>query len=230
MSVRDDSHRVAELAETQYGVVSRRQLLDLGLTRSMVETRLRRGALVALHPGVYAVGHRQPVTTVERTLVDLATVLPSEQMSKALREAEHLRVVDVRELREAMRRVRTRKGSGHAVLDAVLLERRRRGTQLTRSVLEDRFLALCKRHGLPRPRMNTHVEGMEVDALWPGHRLAVELDGWARHKDRHAFQRDRDKGNTLTQAGYRVLRFTHDDVVRRPGEIAARVATFLVGA
>ena len=62
---------------------------------------------------------------------------------------------------------------------------------------------------------------MEVDACWPAHRLVVELDGWARHKDRHSFQRDRDKGNALTQAGYRLLRFTHDDVVRRGAEIAA---------
>lgn len=291
-----------ELGEAQYGVVSRRRLLDLGLTRSMVETRLRRGALVALHPGVYAVGHRQlrreghwlaavlwagtgaalshreaaahhglrasdrsridittvkrmksiagvdvhhsavldaqdvaiveriPVTTVERTLVDLATMLPSEQLSKALREAEHLRVVDVGSIEDALRRTRTRNGRGHATLRAVLEDHRRGGTQLTRSVLEDRFLALCKRQGLPRPRMNAHVEGMEVDALWPAHRLAIELDGWARHKDRHAFQHDRDKANALTQAGYRVLRFTHDDVVRRPGEIAARVAAFLAGA
>ena len=205
MSVRDDGHQIVELAEAQYGVVSRRQLLDIGLTRSMIETRLRRGSLVALHPGVYAVGHRQlrreghwlaavlalgpgaalshrdaaalhgllpssrsridvattrrarsgrgitvhqtvvleaqdltvvdviPVTTVARTLIDLAYVVPRERVAKALREAEHLRVVDVGELREAMRRVRTRKGRGHAVLDAVLLEQRRRGTQLTRS-------------------------------------------------------------------------------------------------
>lgn len=302
MSVEDDSHRVSELAEAQYGVVARRQLLGLGVTRSMVETRLRRGTLVALHPGVYAVGHRQlrregrwlaavlwagphaalshceaaalhglrssgrsrtdvttvrrmrratgvdphhtavlddrdvvtveriPVTTVERTLVDLADLLPRDQLARALREAEHLRVVDVRAIREAMQRVRTRKGCGHAALDAVLEEHRRRSTQLTRSVLEDRFLALCDAHGLPRPRTNVHVGDLEVDACWPDRRLAVELDGWERHKDRQAFQRDRAKGNGLTRAGWRVLRFTHDDVARRPAQTAALIAGLLAGA
>lgn len=303
MSVPDASHRVAALVARQYGVVSRRQLLALGVTASMVETRLRRGTLVQLHPGVYAMGHRQlrreghrvaallacgpgaalshreaaalhglrpsggdridvtttrrlrrpppgvqvhhttvlgdgdveridgmPVTTVARTLIDLAAVVPADSLAKALREAEHLRVLDVVAVEDTMRRTRTRRGRGHAALRAALEEHRRRGTQLTRSVLEDRFVALLDAHRLPRPRMNAHVEGREVDAAWPAAGLAVELDGWARHKDRHAFQRDRDKGNALTQAGWRLLRFTHDDVVRRPAEIAADIRRLLADA
>ena len=171
-----------------------------------------------------------PVTTVERTLVDLADVIARDSLAKALREAEHQRIVDTRTLREAMARTRTRKGPGHAKLRAVLDEHRRRGIQLTRSVMEDQFLMLCDRYGLPRPHTNLYVEGMEVDACWPSHRLAVELDGWARHKDRVAFQRDRDKGNALTGAGWRLLRFTHDDVVRRPAETAARIGRLFAEA
>ncbi|HET6449115.1 MAG TPA: DUF559 domain-containing protein [Conexibacter sp.] len=269
----------------------------------MVETRLRRGTLVLLYPGIYAAGHRQlrrqghwlaavlwagpgavlshrdaaalhglrpsnrsqievttrrrlrsrrpgvevrhsalldardvtvvegiPVTSVARTLVDLASVVAKESLAKALREAEHLRVLDLRDLRDAMHRTRTRHGSGHGRLSAILDEHRRRGTQLTRSVLEDRFLTLCDRYTLPRPTMNARVGPHEVDACWPAHRLAVELDGWARHQDRHAFQRDRTKGNDLTGAGWRLLRFTHDDVVRRSDEIAAAIGSFLAGA
>ena len=44
---------VADLARRQDGVVSRRQLLEAGLTRTDVETLLRRRGLVPLHPGVY---------------------------------------------------------------------------------------------------------------------------------------------------------------------------------
>jgi very-short-patch-repair endonuclease len=171
-----------------------------------------------------------PVTTVARTLVDLPGVVPREHVAKALREAEHLRVADLVEIEDALRRTRTRRGRGHATLRAVLVEHRRLGTQLTRSVLEDRFLALLDAHGLPRPRTNAHVGDDEVDALWPDRRLAVELDGWDRHKDRQAFQRDREKGNALLLAGYRLLRFTHDDVARRSAEIAARIHAELEGA
>lgn len=171
-----------------------------------------------------------PVTTVERTLADLADVVQRDSLAKALREAEHLRAVDLRDLRDAMARTRHRPGPGHARLTAVLEEHRHRGTQLTRSNLEDRLLALCERHGISRPHANFHVEGTEVDACWPAHRLAVELDGWERHKDRDAFQRDRTKGNALMRAGWCVLRFTHDDIVRRPAETASTLGAFLADA
>lgn len=171
-----------------------------------------------------------PVTSVARTLVDLADVVPKDGLAKALREAEHLRAVDVRDLRATMERTRNRPGPGHAKLRAVLDEHRRRGMQLTRSVLEERFVALLDAYELPRPRTNFHVGRLEVDACWPAHKLAVEFDGWERHKDRQAFQRDREKGNELTEAGWQLLRFTHDDVVRRPAEIAARIRRLLTDA
>lgn len=171
-----------------------------------------------------------PVTTVARTLVDLADVIPRDSLAKALREAEHLRTVHVGDLRDAMARTRHRPSPGHARLTAVLEEHGKRSIQLTRSILEDRFLTLCDRHGLPRPRTNAYVGPHEVDACWPAHRLAVELDGWERHKDRVAFQRDRDKSNALARAGWRVLRFTHDDVVRRAAQTAATIGAFVVDA
>lgn len=64
--------------------------------------------------------------------------------------------------------------------------------------------------------MNAIVDGLEVDAVWHAARVAVELDGWEFHRHRRAFQRDREKANALTTAGWTVLRFTHHDVVHRP--------------
>jgi very-short-patch-repair endonuclease len=64
---------------------------------------------------------------------------------------------------------------------------------------------------------------MEVDAAWPAARLVVELDGWAYHRTRQAFQRDRTRSNDLQAGGWTVLRFTHDDVVNRPAETAERI-------
>lgn len=61
---------------------------------------------------------------------------------------------------------------------------------------------------------------MQVDALWRNDRLVVELDGWQSHQTKHAFQRDRTRDVVLLRAGYRVARFTHADVVRRPGWVA----------
>jgi very-short-patch-repair endonuclease len=64
--------------------------------------------------------------------------------------------------------------------------------------------------------------------VWPAHRLAAELDGWAGHGTREAFQRE--KGNAVTRAGYRLLHFTHDDVVRRPADTARQIRAFLTDA
>jgi hypothetical protein len=53
------SARLAGLAEKQFGVIARPQLLALGLTEGEIRGHVRRGLLLRLHPGVYAVGHRR---------------------------------------------------------------------------------------------------------------------------------------------------------------------------
>ncbi|MDW5596231.1 type IV toxin-antitoxin system AbiEi family antitoxin domain-containing protein [Conexibacter stalactiti] len=168
-----------------------------------------------------------PVTTVARTLVDLACVVPKDHLAKAVQQAERLRSFDGRAVERALARTRNRHGTGHAALTALLAELRGIETQLTRSTLEIRFLALVDRYGLPRPRTNLHVHGREVDAWWPRARLAVEADGWRDHGTRVVFQRDREKGNWLALRGITLLRFTHDDVMRRPERVAAQLAEAL---
>jgi very-short-patch-repair endonuclease len=120
--------------------------------------------------------------------------------------------------------VRGRRGPSIAKLRAALQELEHHGAQLTRSPLEDRFLSLLDAHELPRPATNAHVASYEGDAVWPAARLVVELDGWDAHKTRRAFQHDRTKSNALTTDGWTVLRFTHDDVVRRPHDIAGQIS------
>ncbi len=166
-----------------------------------------------------------PVTTVARTLVDLAGVVPRQTLSKALSEAERLNVLDVRAIEDVLSRVRGRRGPGIARLRATLETHAALGATLTRSELEDRFVALLDAHHIPRPRLNAWIAaaGVEVDALWPTERLAVELDGYAHHSHRRAFERDREKANALVDLGYRVLRFTHRHVVHEPDATARRV-------
>jgi very-short-patch-repair endonuclease len=171
-----------------------------------------------------------PVTSVARTLVDLAGVVQPHQLAKALNEAERIHQVDVTAIARALERTRQRRGSGHAAMRAALASLAAKGVQLTRSELEDRFAALLDAHRLPHPLHNVLVHGFEVDAYWPAARLVVELDGHAFHHTRAAIQRDRDEDNELELAGYRVLRFTHDDVARRPARTAGRVRRALARA
>jgi very-short-patch-repair endonuclease len=166
-------------------------------------------------------------TTVARTLVDLAEVLAMDGLAKALSEAERQWKLDVRAIDQALARTRGRHGRGHAQLRAALAEHAAHGARLTKSQLEDRFVALLEAQSLPRPCLNAWIEDIEGDAVWPAAQLVVELDGWDSHKTRRAFQRDREKGNALLAAGWAVLRFTYRDVVRRPEEVAAQIAAQL---
>jgi very-short-patch-repair endonuclease len=168
-----------------------------------------------------------PVTSVARTLVDLGEVLAHQALVKVCGEAERQLTLDVKAIEEALERRRGRRGPATAKLRAALAELRQHGATLTRSHLEDQFLSLLDLHTLPRPATNAYVAGYEGDAVWRAARLVVELDGWDAHKTRRAFQHDRTKANALTAAGWTVLRFTHADVTRRPGEVAAQVGAEL---
>jgi len=161
-----------------------------------------------------------PVTTVARTLVDLAGLrLPHDHLTRAIKEAERQRSFDLRKVEAALARTRGRRGLGHRALREALEERRALEATLTLSPLEDAFLLLIRGGGLSLPATNVTIEGFQVDAVWRAQRVAVELDGWQDHGTRSAFERDRQRDAALTAAGWRVLRFTHRQVTQGPDAV-----------
>ncbi len=178
----------ATLACGESAVLSHRSAAELhGLLKSAAERiavsgprRCRPSASIESHrtrtlePHDVTEVERIPVTSVARTLLDLADVGPQRQVERALQQADVLRVFDLAALDDVLSR-----GTGRrtTVLRAALAQQRRRPA-VTRSELEEAFLALVDQAGLERPRMNTHVCGYEVDAHWPGHALAVEIDSF----------------------------------------------------
>jgi len=164
--------------------------------------------------------HGIPITTVARTLVDLAGAVPHDHLTRAVREAERQRTFDLRQVEAAMARMRGRRGPGHRALRAALAEAAAFEHDHTRSPLEDVFLRLVRSNGLPLPSTNAPVEGFEIDAVWRTQRVAVELDGWTDHQTRRAFETDRERDATLTAAGWRVVRFTYRQVTSRPDLVA----------
>jgi len=157
-----------------------------------------------------------PITTPARTLLDLAAVQPRRVVERATDQAEVLRLFDLDALRTVVEAHRGRPG---APVLASVLDHHAVGSTLTRSELEERFLALCDAHAVPRPQINTVVCGMEVDFHWPRRRLVVELDGYRFHATRAAFERDRRRDAVLAAAGIRVLRFTHRQLTTSPGDV-----------
>jgi predicted transcriptional regulator of viral defense system len=165
-----------------------------------------------------------PVTTAARTLLDLAATLKERELHRALDQAEIRELTEYRAL-DAI--ARAHPGHRGAVNLARALTEHYAGTTLTRSELEERFLALCAAYGLPTPAVNAHVGTLEVDFLFPRERVVVETDGFRFHGHRAAFERDRRRDAELTRAGYRALRFTHRQIVSEPAAVAATVAAAL---
>jgi very-short-patch-repair endonuclease len=165
-----------------------------------------------------------PVTTPARTILDLAAKLGERELHRALDRTEILELTDYPAL-DALARAR----AGHHGAGRLrrALREHTAGTTLTRSELEERFLALCHEHALPVPRVNARIAGLEVDFLFPHERLVVETDGWQYHRTRQAFERDRRRDAALMLTGYRALRFTHRQIAADARVVAQTVAAAL---
>jgi hypothetical protein len=156
------------------------------------------------------VRRRIPVTTLARTLFDIAAKCSQESLEAAIREAEYLHRFRLDCLAALRRRYPGRRGA--AKIDACLdrLDHGPRGR--TRSQLEVRFASLLARTNLPKPVLNAILDldgiKIEADCLWRTQRVIVELDGGRSHGTRAAFEADRERDRRLQAAGWRVIRAT----------------------
>jgi hypothetical protein len=267
---------IARLAARRHGVVTRVALLDAGVSKAEIRTRLARGALIPIHPGVYRVGHAAtsahadyvaavlacgphavlggfaaswlwsvirsappvpeviaptqhrlkgvttrrcrltprertirhaiPATTLPRTIVDLAGRLDEPALARVFHEA-HVRHRLRPEPVEAVLALHPNL-PGAGALRRVL----RGDVQLLLSKLESAFIALLEAEGLPLPITNRPENGRYLDCTWPDHRLVVELDSYAFHATRHAWEEDRRRERHVRAEGYEFRRYTYEDV------------------
>jgi very-short-patch-repair endonuclease len=185
--------------------------------------------LTALPADEVTVEDEIPVTTVPRTIFDLAAVASVDVVENALREAEHQRLHDALSLPDLVARYPGRRGI-RKVRTALDRLREEPGGQ-RRSPLEERFVPFLRRHDLPIPRLNAWLEvggrGYQVDCLWPGTSQIVELDGWQGHATKSAFREDRARDRRLRVAGYGVTRLTWSQLDDEPTAIAADLRSLL---
>jgi very-short-patch-repair endonuclease len=179
-----------------------------------------------IDPHDRAAVHGIPVTSIPRTLLDLAEVLAPTQLQRAYERAERLRVLDVVAVRELLARSNGRRGVAAV---RALLDYDPAPAAEAVSELELRFLDLMRDFGPPRPHVNVLVEGYLVDAYWPAARLVVELQGYAYHSDRLAFERDHARLARLKLAGYEVLALTWHQVTKEPAWVRSALASLLAG-
>jgi very-short-patch-repair endonuclease len=279
---------IRTMAERQYGVISLRQLRALGLSEKAIRCRVQRGLLLAIHPGVYAVGHRIltgrghllaavlaaapgallshrsagamwqllhtsqsrvdvtvpgnsrhsqpgirvhrarhlhseeisaidciPVTSVPRTIMDLAGILRPQQELEVIEQANRLDILNFAALHRAIDRRPNIKGATH--LRHILNDYTEAPD--TRSKLERDFLALITKARLPKPQLNHKIGEFTVDVYWPQWRLVVEIDGRGYHLTPRQFENDRIRDAKLQRLGIRVLRITEKRMKTAPAAI-----------
>jgi very-short-patch-repair endonuclease len=179
---------------------------------------------MTLEPRDQLVRDRIPITSVPRTLLDLAAVAPLRQLQRAANQAARKGRLNRDAVYELLERHPRRRGTKalRAVIAAVDPQTRR-----SRSDLETAFLALCRRYGIEKPVVNGKVAGVEVDMHWPGTGLIVELDGYEYHRTPAAFEADRRRDAQLKLAGYQVLRVGDRWLEEDPADVAATVKGLL---
>jgi very-short-patch-repair endonuclease len=292
---------IAALAKRQHGVVSRAQLIDLGIGRRAIQRRLESGRLRRIHRGVYAVGHRVvsregqwmaavlaggkgavlshesaaalwelrarrgrqidvtvgkhaerpgirfhraqldptevtqrkgiPVTTPERTIIDIAATLTPSQLERAIRQAEYEHLTTLATLTSCLSSRHAGRGA-KALRKALALADSGKG--ITRKELERRFRAFTRKYALPPPDTNVQMRigdrWIEADCVWHDDRLMVELDSRAAHHNVHAFESDRARDRALQAAGWKVIRITWRQLTEERDAIAAHLYSLLSGA
>ncbi len=169
-----------------------------------------------------------PVTTVPRTVFDLAAVSSATTVEGALRESEYLQLHDRLSLPDLLDRYPGRRGSRTV---RTCLARRAESPGRIRSRLEERFLPFLRHHQLPIPQLNAWVQAgqrsFQVDCLWDEAKQIVELDGYQAHGTRTAFREDRARDRLLRVAGYGVTRIAWAQLDDEPTALAADLRALL---
>jgi predicted transcriptional regulator of viral defense system len=165
-----------------------------------------------------------PVTSLARTLLDLAAMLSAHRLEGAIERAEELGLLDLAPIEELLARAGKHPG---VVRLRRALDIYRPDPAVLRSGAERRFRKLVRAAGLPAPAMIFNVAGYELDAYWAEHRFAVEIDVFETHGSRAAFERDRLRQEDLKLAGVEMTRVTDARMRRDPQGVAARLAALL---
>jgi hypothetical protein len=185
-----------------------------------------------LQPPDVTVVDNIPCTSVARTKLDLAEVVSRRALERAFDESEVLELFDLHAIEDQLARNPTRPG---AAIVKRLLEEHYVGSTLTDGRLEEGFYALCRRYGLPKPRVNQWIDlgdgepMIKGDFVWRRQRVIVETDGHRYHGTAQARERDPRRDQRAILAGWRPVRTTWRQVFRRPEELGPTLVRLVNG-
>lgn len=185
--------------------------------RGVITHRVRR-----IDPKDATVVRKIPVTTVPRTLVDLAPDMAEGDLARVCHEAGVRYRTTPRHVSAVLARRPNARGVAklHRIMSG--------DTPLLLSKLEAGFLRRLRAAGLPSPRTNRPAGGHYVDCRWPAHALTVELDSYRFHHSSHAWEEDRRRERAARARGDAFRRYVWTDVFEAPEQMLAEVRALLL--
>ncbi len=168
------------------------------------------------------------VTSVPRTIVDLAPFLTRRHVAAVLESVIAEQRIGIAAVERVVEQVARRGKPGIRKIRSILDDRRpgpRNG-----SPLERRGADALRVGGLPEPRFEYPIPwdpDRRFDAAFPVERLAIEWDSRRWHELADAFARDRERDRQALLHGWRVVRFTWTDVTDHPSEVVDTVQRLL---
>ncbi len=160
------------------------------------------------------------VTSVARTLLDVAPSLGDRQLRRRVNDARLKAGLTLHALEDVLDRFPRHPGTRWLGPMVELAGRP------TRSYQEEDFPAFCRRQGLPAPEMDKVVAGRERDAVFKRAKLIVELDDYHTHQDHDSFNDDRERDAQALEFGYQTLRLVPErwtaEEAQRLGRIISR--------
>ena len=172
-----------------------------------------------------------PITNPIRTMFDLAAVTEIDELRSIAQKALAERRVTYEGLAEILEEL-GRRGRPGTTRFRELLEDVTPGYAATESVMEERMLALLSEGGLPMPTLQMPLPWRSptkgrVDFAYEDARAIIECDGRRWHTTMEAFESDRRRDNLAQLNGWRVLRFTWNDITEQPARVLYQISQAL---
>ena len=173
-----------------------------------------------------------PCTDVNRTLLDLGSVVPPRAVEDALDSALVFRLTSLSRVEWRLTRHPMKGHPGAAALRTALRRHGADGSS-SESLLETKLLRLLNRAGLPAPVPQFPIAGLaqrrfRADFAYPGAKLLIEVHGYRWHGGFESWRRDLQRSSDLATQGWRLIYVTADDLKHRPEETVDRIRRALM--
>jgi hypothetical protein len=194
-----------------------------GSARRRPGITVHRSSTLTRRDGTRQLGIR--VTTPARTILDIAPGRTDKRLTRIVNDAGHARLLSLNGLADVLERNPHHPGANRLLR---FVDTPQKG--MTRSELEDAFVAFVRQYGLPEPEINHRLNGGERDILYRAEGVIVEIDSWEFHSDRTSFESDRNRDAEQLAAGIVTFRITEKRMKTQPATEAARLQAILEGA